>query len=635
MNRRLTALPGVLAGLSLIALTAAGEPQLTAKIATKHRIVRTDSFYGFDRTVFDFDGYEAWVVEPKAGTAREGRPWTWTMQWATAFVPRTGVPQLLAEGYHHVTIVTYKDKMDETGLAVSAKFQKYLVGELGLSPKADLIGMSWGGFYSTRYAARYPSNVDKIYLDAPLLCFKNFNPAVEKADAGYGPWVQTAPADGKWSHDPRMPINLAEKLAATEIPVFLVYGGQDRSCPPERNAMPFIERFRQAGGAKSLKVLYRSFFGHHPHGFDVGDRTVVDFFEKPFVSEAKAQDILGEVADEGKYTALDPARQVRQYVRKDGVVVTRNLADCDFRMADSYVLPAHGERVDYRKKAGRKNTYDAGKGDAMPWTVPAADTKRFAELGRRTPLAKPSRPRRVLLVAKAFGFSHTESLVWGTEAFRAAAEATGFATVDVTDDVSLLEKADVLSRYDAVLLNNVTTVPVAKFPKLLETMSRFVEGGKGLCLIHSAVDSFNDSPGMQCLCGGHFGGHPWYYTGMWAFLNERPDAAVMKTMPKGVSHYSDEIYEQQTPPFSRATCDVLLSLDLSDKATKAAADRWGASKAAEKMPLRPDNDYAVSWTKRVGAGRVFYTSFGHDSRAFFDPDRFGHMLLGLQYCLGD
>ena len=302
MNGRLTVLPGVLACLSLVALTAAGEPRLTAKIAAKHKVARTDSFYGFDRTVFDFDGYEAWVVEPKAGTAREGRPWTWTMQWATAFVPRTGVPQLLAEGYHHATIVTYKDKMDETGLAVSAKFQEYLVGELGLSPKADLIGMSWGGFYSTRYAARYPSNVDKIYLDAPLLCFKNFNPAVEKADAGYGPWVQTAPADGKWSHDPRMPINLAEKLAATEIPVFLVYGGQDRSCPPERNAMPFIERFKQAGGAKSLKVLYRSFFGHHPHGFDVGDRTVIDFFEKPFVSEAKAQDILGEVADEGKYT---------------------------------------------------------------------------------------------------------------------------------------------------------------------------------------------------------------------------------------------------------------------------------------------------------------------------------------------
>ena len=61
-------------------------------------------------------------------------------------------------------------------LKASAKFQKYLVDELGLAPKADLIGMSWGGFYSTRYAANYPENVDKIYLDAPLLCFWDFYP---------------------------------------------------------------------------------------------------------------------------------------------------------------------------------------------------------------------------------------------------------------------------------------------------------------------------------------------------------------------------------------------------------------------------------------------------------------------------
>ena len=45
MNRRLTALPGVLAGLSLIALTAAGEPQLTAKIATKNPNVRIRTIF--------------------------------------------------------------------------------------------------------------------------------------------------------------------------------------------------------------------------------------------------------------------------------------------------------------------------------------------------------------------------------------------------------------------------------------------------------------------------------------------------------------------------------------------------------------------------------------------------------------
>ena len=281
----------VMAALVAEGAFSGGLPSLASKIVTRHKVTRTDNWYGFDRTVFDFDGYEAWVVEPKAGTERKGRPWTWTMQWATAFVPRTGVPNLLADGYHHVTIITFKDKMDETGLKASARFQKYLVDELGFAPKADLIGMSWGGFFSTRYAANYPENVEKIYLDAPLLMFKDGKPKYD-----IGPWAKQLPADGKWTDHPEMPVNMAEKLAKTGIPIFLVYGGQDQSCPAEMNAIPFIERFVWAGGEKSLKVLYREYFGHHPHGMDLNDQTVVRFFEDPFVPTSTAQDLLGVVS---------------------------------------------------------------------------------------------------------------------------------------------------------------------------------------------------------------------------------------------------------------------------------------------------------------------------------------------------
>ena len=35
------------------------------------------------------------------------------MQWATAFVPRTNVPQMLNDGFHHVTIDTFRHRMDE------------------------------------------------------------------------------------------------------------------------------------------------------------------------------------------------------------------------------------------------------------------------------------------------------------------------------------------------------------------------------------------------------------------------------------------------------------------------------------------------------------------------------------------
>lgn len=69
---------------------------------------------------------------------------------------------------------------------------------------------------------------------------------------------------------------------------------------------------------------------------------------------------------------------------------------------------------------------------------------------------------------------------------------------------------------------------------------------------------------------------------------------------------------------------MLVSLDLSDAKTAAA-----------KGMKRADNDYAVSWIRPYGAGRVFYTSFAHDKRAFLNKATLWHILDGLQYTLGD
>ena len=245
--------------------------EIRAKIAQDRKVIAVDKFHGFDRVVFDFDGYEAWVVCP-VGETRKGTPWTWCMQWATAFVPRTNVPQMLRDGYHHVTINTFKHRMDETGLKVSAAFQKYLVEKLGFAPKAYLIGMSWGGFFSVRYATNYPDNVAKIYLDAPLLCFQAFR-------HGTGPWEKCAPADGDWTKCPEMPLNMAERLAAKDIPVLLLYGGEDRTCVPSQNCEPFMARFRAAGG--DLTVVKRGLYAHHPHGVEESDSSIKRFFERP------------------------------------------------------------------------------------------------------------------------------------------------------------------------------------------------------------------------------------------------------------------------------------------------------------------------------------------------------------------
>jgi len=244
-----------------------GKESLSKKISRTHRITSEDRWHGYHRVKFDFEGFTAWVVEPDVKAA-EGRPWTWTMQWADAFVERTGVPELLAKGYHHATVEAYDTRACDEALPMFARYQKFLVDTLGFAPKANLIGMSWGGFFSTRYAAAYPENVRKIYLDAPLLNFDGFD------EGDFGPWKKPGCV---WTDDPRMPVNLAAGLARTGIPVLLLYGGQDRTLDPKINSELFISRFKDAGG--DINVILREGFGHHPHGVDPGDSAIVDFFD--------------------------------------------------------------------------------------------------------------------------------------------------------------------------------------------------------------------------------------------------------------------------------------------------------------------------------------------------------------------
>jgi pimeloyl-ACP methyl ester carboxylesterase len=275
--KKIVAKAAVAASTAFLALCGnAAEGSLAAMIARDHKVSGQDVWCGHRRTMFVFKGRKAWVVEPSVAPL-EGRPWTWTMQWATAFVPRTGVPALLSRGFHHVTIELFDTRMDDSGVAAAAEFQKYLVEKLGFAPKANLVGMSWGGFFSVRYAAAHPDNVRRIYLDAPLLNFTGFKAA--GSARGIGSWFASRPAGGDWTSDPRMPGNMAGAVAKAGIPVLLLYGGKDVVVPPDENCRRFAAAFKAAGG--KIEVHERPSYGHHPHGADPGGLAVItDFFTK-------------------------------------------------------------------------------------------------------------------------------------------------------------------------------------------------------------------------------------------------------------------------------------------------------------------------------------------------------------------
>lgn len=274
-----------------------------------------------------------------------------------------------------------------------------------------------------------------------------------------------------------------------------------------------------------------------------------------------------------------------------------------------------------------------GPGRVFPQVKPA-DEARLAKLVSEWPAAKAAKPRKILVCNYLRGCEwHGPSVSYGTRVFALASVKGGYS-VDFTDIRQLAIKG-LLDGYDAVVLNNSTNFQEKEAPGVSENLTAYVSAGGGLLLVHSAVDAFNDSPSVQEMNGGLFWAHPWVRDGNWCFRNEEPDhplVASFKSLPN-IFHISDEIYMHTTPPFDRSKVRVLLSLCLDDVETSTAMNRFIARHGESKV--RADRDFAVSWCRRWGKGRVFYTTYAHDERAWLDPVRLYHILGGLQYATGD
>ena len=88
----------------------------------------------------------------------------------------------------------------------------------------------------------------------------------------------------------------------------------------------------------------------------------------------------------------------------------------------------------------------------------------------------------------------------------------------------------------------------------------------------------------------------------------------------------DETYTFSRNTYSRENLRVLTSVDYG----KMSAE----DKAKEQHP-REDGDYALSWIRREGKGRVFYEAHGHHERVYANGPLLAHVLAGMQYVLGD
>ncbi len=258
--------------------------------------------------------------------------------------------------------------------------------------------------------------------------------------------------------------------------------------------------------------------------------------------------------------------------------------------------------------------------------------------------ARPKQPRRVLVLAHAAGFYHS-SIPLAADAVKAMGEKTGAYTSDITYDAADINTAN-LAKYDAIFLDsttlgflddpNDTAATEARKKALLD----FVRNGKGLAGIHAAGDAYHTVPArgstdapvgtwseFDLLIGGYFKFH-WVYP---QFITVKIDD--LKSPLTAMFHgreftVHDEIYTFAQDSFSRKRVHVLTSVDYSkmtdiDKAKEPAATK------------RTDGDYALSWIRHEGKGRVFYEALGHSEHIYAMTPIMDHVLAGIQYTLGD
>jgi type 1 glutamine amidotransferase len=173
-----------------------------------------------------------------------------------------------------------------------------------------------------------------------------------------------------------------------------------------------------------------------------------------------------------------------------------------------------------------------------------------------------------------------------------------------------------LTNVDAIFFLGHRDVPLDPQQKA-DLLSFVRDDGKGFVAAHTATTAFQDWPEFGELIGARYDGHPWN-TASGSIVNEDPSFPATKHLAP-VFAFTDEFYQAQE--YSRDKIRVLLRLDVSKMPANAEVHRT-------------DGDFPLAWAKSYGKGRVFYSSLGHASATWDNPDVYHMYFEALKWSLG-
>lgn len=262
---------------------------------------------------------------------------------------------------------------------------------------------------------------------------------------------------------------------------------------------------------------------------------------------------------------------------------------------------------------------------------------KIEQLAPEEPTVKNISKKKVLVFSKATGFDHW-TIPHNAEMLKILAKKSKAFEIHVGYDIENFEKEN-LQMFDAVIFNNCNPAGPKRdlFSDLLnqnttlsdeeiseraddyeKNMMEYVADGGGLMILHGAITVQNNSTEFSKMTGGSFDYHPKMQE-MHVKEVDVNHPLVKAFNGEGLTHVDEPYF------FKNAYFDYnfrpLLYIEL-DKLE-------GMKKEV------PEKVTYVSWIKRHGKGRVFYSSPSHNPQSFENPELLQFFLDGMQYVVGD
>ena len=283
---------------------------------------------------------------------------------------------------------------------------------------------------------------------------------------------------------------------------------------------------------------------------------------------------------------------------------------------------------------------------AVGWSqVPPHQVEQIRKVARKLkPQVVPKKARKVLIWNTPPALMEKDPhkgycIPYGEEALKAIGRESGAFEPVVSDDLAIYAPEN-LRQFDAIVLNNASgkwiTPTAADLAKpalqklgadaeqvelaLRKSFLDFLDRGGGVVSMHFAIAANPHWPEFKELFGATFTGHPW--TEQVGVAVEEPGHPLVAAFGGKNFLITDEIYQYGTP-YDRAKLRVLMAID---PARTNMGPRW---------INRQQTDFALTWVKPYGRGRVFNTSFGHMTQLYWDPQVLQFYLDAIQFATGD